>query len=161
MRGGACGDRRDVREVEGAPMAAVSGIAWDDTAQRLCGLARQYAFLFGEEFVGTEHLLLAAAEVTPTDWHGYPGLSRKGVLNAMDAVLGKPGGVELHERRPQRLTPRARDALRRAVERAAAAGRPVNCRDMWAGLLGEQEGLANEILSRLSVVPEQLRTRLA
>ena len=141
-------------------MAGVLDIAWDDTAQRLCRLARQYAFLFGEEFVGTEHLLLAAAEITPTDWHGFPSLSRNGVLDALEALLGKRSG-ELPERRPQKLTPRASAALRRAVESAAAAGRAVGCRDLWAGLLGEQEGLAQELLSRLGVPPEQLRVRLA
>jgi hypothetical protein len=142
-------------------MAGVTDIAWDETAQRLCRLARQYAFLFGEEFIGTEHLLLAAAEVTPTDWHGFPSLSRKGALDAMEALLGKRGGGELPERRPQKLTPRASAALRRAVEGAAAVGRAVGCRDLWAGLLGEQEGLVQELLTRLGVVPEQLRLRLA
>jgi hypothetical protein len=142
-------------------MAYVSDIAWDDVAQRLCRLARQYAFLFGEEFVGTEHLLLAAAEVTPTDWHGFASLSREVVLDAMDAVLGKRTGGELPERRPRKLTPRASAALRQAVDCAAAAGRAVSCRDLWAGLLAEQDGLVQELLTCIGVVPEQLRIRLA
>jgi hypothetical protein len=142
-------------------MAGGSDSAWDETAKSLCRLARQYAFLFGEEVVGNEHLLLAAVEITPTDWHGFPGLTRKGILDAMDSVLGKRGGLELHERRPRKFTPRASATLRRAVERAAEAGRPVSCRDVWAGMLGDQEGIAYELLTRAGVVPEQLRMKLA
>jgi hypothetical protein len=141
-------------------MVGVSDVAWDDTAQRLCRLARQYAFLFGEEFVGTEHLLLAAAEITPTDWHGFPGLCRKGVLDAMDEVLGKRGAVELDERRPQKLTPRASEALRWALECAGGMSRPVSCRDVWLGLLSDQDGLAVGLLARLGVGTDELRNRL-
>jgi ATP-dependent Clp protease ATP-binding subunit ClpA len=141
-------------------MAHVSAVAWDDTAQRLCRLARQYAFLFGEEFVGTEHLLLAAAEVTPSEWHGFPSLCRKGVLDAIEAVLGKRGGVEVDDRRPQKLTPRASEALRQAVESAARVSRPVGCRDVWLGLLSDEDGLAVELLARLGVESDELRDRL-
>ncbi len=141
-------------------MASRTDVAWDDTARRLCWLARHYAYLFGEEFVGTEHLLLAATEVTPADWHGCPGLTRDGVLNVIEALLGKRGGLDLDDRRPHKLSPRASEALRRALERAAVASRPVTCRDVWIGLLGDQEGQANELLTRLGVVPEQLRERL-
>lgn|SRR5262245_9680200 len=142
-------------------MESVSDVAWDDTAQRLCRLARQYAFLFGEEFIGTEHLLLAAVEVTPADWHGFPDLTRDTVLHAIESVLGKGGRTEIHERRPRRLTSRANEALRRAVEHAAAARRPVGYRDVWAGLLSDQEGLVDELLIRLGVVRGRLRERLA
>jgi len=141
-------------------MAGVSDFAWDDTAQRLCRLARQYAFLFGEEFVGTEHLLLAAAEMTPTDWHGFPCLCRNGVLDAMDEVLGKRGGAELDERRPQKLTPRASEALRLALESATRANRPVGCRDVWLGLLSDEDGLAIKLLACLGVGSEELRNRI-
>ncbi len=134
--------------------------AWDAPAQRLCWLARQYAYLFGEEYVGTEHLLLAATEVTPADWHGYAGLTPEGVRDGLEALAGQRGGFELDQRRPTKLTPRAREVLRRAAERAATRGRPVSCRDVWLGLLGDPEGLAYELLTRLQVVPERLRERL-
>lgn len=142
-------------------MASVSDVAWDDTAQRLCWLARQYAFLFGEEFVGTEHLLLAAAEVTPPDWHGCSGLTRDGVLNMIEALHGKRGESELNDRRPHKLTSRARETMERAVERAALGSRAVTCRDIWIELLHDGEDLANEILCRLGVAPIQLQKKLA
>jgi hypothetical protein len=141
-------------------MASVSDLVWDDTAQRLCWLARQYAFLFGEEFVGTEHLLLAAAEVTPHDWHGYSGLTRDGVLNMIEALQGKRGGSELGDRRPRQPTPRAREAMETAAEHAVLGNRAVSIRDIWIGLLPDEEGLPNEILSRLGVAPMQLRKKL-
>ena len=141
-------------------MPTVRGVAWDQEAQRLCRLARRYGHLFGAEYVGTEHLLLAAAEVTPADRHGCPALTFDGVLAGLERAFGVRDVPELHERLPERLTPAAVEVLRVAVDRATAAGRPVGGADLWAGLLADPGGIAGHILSCLADDPEDFLRRL-
>src|SRR5438105_3958111 len=113
-----------------------SGIEWDPSAQRLYGLARQVCFAIGDEYMGTQHLLLAAVAVTPIDDHGFETLSYDRVLSAVVAMIGirDPRDVLLS---PGGQTPRAKLVIQRAGSRAAAASRAVCCRDIWYGLLAD------------------------
>jgi len=131
----------------------------DPLAQELFTLARQYAFLCAEEIIDTKHLLLAATEVTPREWHGYPELTRAGLLDAMDGILGY--NSELSDRRPSRLSPSALDVLGTAAEKASQCGRPVSCKDIWTALLEDARGMGCFLIRRLGVDPKELQQRLS
>jgi hypothetical protein len=134
-----------------------SELTCDPLAQELCRLARQYAFLCAAETVDAQHLLLAAIEVTPGDWHGCPQLTRARLLDAMEGVLGE--GTELSDRRPSRLSPSALYVLGGAAAKASQRGSPASCRDIWVALLEDSRGMGCFLIKRLGIDPTELRHR--
>jgi ATP-dependent Clp protease ATP-binding subunit ClpA len=127
-------------------------------AQKLCWLARQYAFLCAEEFVETKHILLAATEVTPMEWHGYEQLTIGQLLDAMAGILGVRS--DLCECRPCRLAPNVVEVLTVAAERASRSGRAISCQDIWIALLEEEMGMCSFLIKRLDIDPKELQQRL-
>jgi hypothetical protein len=136
------------------------GVEWDESAQRLYALARQESFAIGDEYIGTQHLLLGAVAVTPVEEHGFAALCRDSVLSAIVEVIGvrDPDTLLLS---PGGQTPRAKLTLMRAMERATADGRVVSRRDIWHGLLADPDSECYRVLRHLGVNGEQLRRALA
>ncbi|MGD0897842.1 MAG: Clp protease N-terminal domain-containing protein [Thermoguttaceae bacterium] len=135
-----------------------SELVCDPMAQEVCCLARQYAFLFAEEFVETKHMLLAATEVTPMEWHGYEQLTRKRLLDVMEGILGLSS--ELSDGRPCRLAPDTNEVLATAAQTAARAGRAISCRDLWTALLEREMGTPSFLIKRLGIDPKELKQRI-
>lgn len=129
----------------------------DSMAQRLCGLARQYAFLCAEEFIDTKHLLLAAVEVTPVEWHGCERLTERRVLDAMPGIDAV--NSELSDSRPCRLSPAANDVLGIAAGMASRSGRAISCQDIWIALLEDRRGTCSSLMKRLGIDPLELQKR--
>src|SRR5438093_74077 len=119
---------------------------WDDSVRNLLAVARRESFAVGDQYIGTQHLLLAAVAVTPLEQHGMRVLNRDEVLAAIiecigvrdpDEVLLSAGGQ----------TPRTKLVITHAWERARNEDRQVNCRDIWSGLLAaDSESAAQQVL---------------
>ena len=134
-----------------------SELECDARAQKLCWEARQYAFLCAEEWIETRHLLLAAVEVTPMEWHGFPQLTQARLLDAMERTLRSS---ELSDVRPTRRAPAAQEVLATAAEMASQAGRPVSCRDIWVALLEDARSTARFWLESVGIDANELQQRL-
>jgi ATP-dependent Clp protease ATP-binding subunit ClpA len=137
-------------------MAAVSqNVEWDESTQRLCRMACEESIALGDEYIGTQHLLLAAVTVTPFAAHGIARLRPDSVRAAIIAAIGtrdaktvllSPGGQ----------TPRAKLVLQRAAERASRQSRAVACKDIWFGLLADPESPCVAALWHLGIEPAAL-----
>ena len=127
---------------------------------RAIELAGKYAASRGQDFTGTEHLLIGIAQ------EGENVGSR--VLQNLGIELAKPG--ELFESlvpaqkakvRQTPLTDRSRLALRFAQEQAIAMGHEyIGCETMLLGILLETSGMGYQILQTLGVTFEQARAEV-
>jgi hypothetical protein len=135
-------------------------VVWDESAVRLCRLARQDSFALGDEYLGAQHLLLAAVTITPQEEHGARGLCRDAVLAALVEVVGlrDPSTVLIS---PGGQTPRAKLALERAMERAVAESRAVSVPDIWFGLLADPDSDCARVLHHLGIRTEELQRQFA
>jgi hypothetical protein len=132
---------------------------WEEAACKLFTLARQESFALGDEYIGTQHLLLTAVALTPVEQHGFDLLNREDVLGAIidcigvrnpDEILLSPGGQ----------TPRAKLVITHAWERAMNESRQVNCRDIWSGLLADHQSEAQKVIRHLGLTSEAIRQKL-
>jgi ATP-dependent Clp protease ATP-binding subunit ClpA len=132
---------------------------WDESARRLLALAREESFAIGDQYIGVQHLLLAAVSLTPFEQHGLTALNREAVLAAIvecigvlprDQCLFSPGGQ----------TPRAKQVIRHAWERAESQSRPVSRRDIWSGLLSDETSHIPNVLSHLGLTLKAVRDKL-
>lgn len=131
-------------------------IEWDESARTILTLARQESFAIGDEYIGTQHLLLAAAAVAPSESRI---LRRDHVLAAIIECVGlrDPGTVLIS---PGGQTPRTKLAITRAVERAMKTQRPVSCRDVWFGLLQDEESECLKVIRHLGLDVRAMRREL-
>lgn len=129
---------------------------FDEAASAALTLAQAEARSFGHHFVGTEHLLLALADVASDGTEAARILTSLGtdtatVRAAVHAVVaaGDPGrDIPLH------LTPRARlavDIAARYAGRLEAAATGTG--HLLYGLAAEREGLAAKVLLRHGATP--------
>jgi ATP-dependent Clp protease ATP-binding subunit ClpA len=132
---------------------------WEEAACKLLELARQASFAIGDEYIGTQHLLLAAVALTPVEQHGFSRLNQDDVLATIIECLGvrKPHEVLLS---PSGQTPRAKLVITHAWERAKRESRQVSCRDIWAGLLADQESEAQKVIHHLGLTSEAVLHKL-
>ena len=133
---------------------------YTDRAQRAVHLAREEALLLRHDHVGTEHLLLGllyegegvAAHVLES-----LGISREGVRAQIDEIIGHgqsppPGDIP--------FTPAARRVLRLALQESLQLGHHyIGTEHLLLGLLGEAEGVAAQVLSRLGADHARVRDR--
>lgn len=141
-------------------MEAVSrSVEWDESTQRLCRVAREESFALGDEYIGTQHLLLAAVGVTPFASHGIELLRPDSVRAAIVAVVGvhDPETVLIS---PGGQAPRAKLVLQRAVERASRELRAVRYNDIWFGLLADPESPCVAVLQHMRLEPALLARKL-
>lgn len=131
-------------------------VEWEPAARNLIAHVKEEAFAIGDEFLGTRHLLLAAVACSPLE--GLPNLSLDAVRAAVVA-LKEPRELGSRILTPWCQTPRFKLALQRAMQRASAESRSVNCIDVWHGLLDDPESECLLVLQYLGVDPESLRNR--
>jgi excisionase family DNA binding protein len=128
---------------------------------RVLQLASTYASGRGQDFVGTEHLVIGLEEEAE---------------NVAFAVLGKLGvdpdqprrifdsKVPVAKGRPREglpLTPRSQNALRLAQEQAIAMGHSyIGCEHLLLGILEGETGVGFEILRELGVSYEKARAEV-
>src|SRR5262245_25007058 len=142
---------------------------WNDVTNRVMRLADQEARRFQHEYIGTEHVLMALLRMhgcAAAKALGARGIDLRHIRLEVEKVL--PFGPD-RPRLPRvlPLTPRARQALRNAVEAADALGKAdVDTGHLLLGLVREEEGLAGQVLRVLGVLGpagsfEQLRDEVA
>jgi hypothetical protein len=125
----------------------------------LRALASAYAEAprFNHDFVGTEHLLLGLTEAAPDAVRGL-GLDVSAIRREIEATVGSS---RAHEIKSTPLTPRAKDALRLAIDEAKGMnGSLVTPEHILLGLLREPDGVAARVLRNLGVEIEVTRERV-
>jgi hypothetical protein len=91
--------------------AAASNSTFMSLGEEFCWHARDFASMYGTEHVDTAHILLAAAEVTPVELHGYGELTTRSISGALATLrIGDAAGGTA-ERLPQKMTPAAATRL--------------------------------------------------
>jgi Clp amino terminal domain, pathogenicity island component len=126
-------------------MADAPDVPWGEDARRI--LAGVEAEAGGDDYLGTRHLLLAAARRSP----GAAGPDYAALRAAApDVAAGPPAPAG---RWP---TPSLRRAVARAAERALAGGRPVAARDVWHALLTDRDAECQLMLDALGLDPDDL-----
>ena len=131
-----------------------------DRARMVLQFANQEACRFNHEYIGTEHILLGLVK------EGN-GVAAK-VLESLGVDLRKirlevekflQSGPEMVTMGKMPQTPRAKRAIQFAREEAVALGHNyVGTEHLLLGLLRENEGVAAQVLTKLSVGLEQVRT---
>ena len=125
---------------------------------RAIQLGSKYAAGRGQEFVGTEHLLIGLCEEAEN--------VAAQILKNLGVSLDKPrelfeSMVAAEKGKPREglpLTDRARIALRFAQEQAIGFGHEyIGCEHLLLGLTLETSGLGREILEKLGVTYEKAR----
>jgi len=131
-----------------------------DRARRAIHLAQGEALLLRHDHVGTEHLLLGliyegegvAAQVLES-----LGISREEVRGQVDAIIGHGQGLPAGD---IPFTPAARRALKLSRQESLQLGHHyVGTEHLLLGLLGEGEGVAAQVLTRLGVGHARVRER--
>jgi ATP-dependent Clp protease ATP-binding subunit ClpC len=130
-----------------------------ESARRVSVVALQEARGFAHTAIGTEHLLLgligeggAAASVLAS-----VGVSLAGCRARVLEVSGR-GGAPVSGYLP--FTPGAKRALASSVRESLALGhRHVGTEHVLLGVLGEDEGVALDVLARCGVDPAEVRDR--
>jgi len=131
-----------------------------DRARRAIHLAQGEALLLRHDHVGTEHLLLGliyegegiAAQVLES-----LGISREEVRGQVDAIIGHGQGLPAGD---IPFTPAARRALKLSRQESLQLGHHyVGTEHLLLGLLGEGEGVAAQVLTRLGVRQARVRER--
>jgi ATP-dependent Clp protease ATP-binding subunit ClpA len=131
-----------------------------ERARRVIFYAQEEAAQVGENFVGTEHLLLGLVR---EDNLGsgvlvYLGISRDSLRQAiMDRIVRGPGNLG----QDMQLTPRAKLVIDLTEAEAQALGHDyIGCEHLLLGLLREGEGLAAQVLGDLGVDSESVRREI-
>jgi ATP-dependent Clp protease ATP-binding subunit ClpC len=132
------------------------------TAHAVLTRAGEDARRLGYGYIGTEHVLLAL--LPPESGVAAEVLAELGVTR--EAVLATPcmgqGQLERREQGCLGLMPRLKQALEAAGRMAEGLGRPVpGGEHVLAGILTVRGAMAIEILRRLGVRPDDIRTLLA
>jgi hypothetical protein len=125
----------------------------------LRALAKAYAEAprFNHDFVGTEHLLLGLTEAAPEAVTGL-GLDVSAIRREIEAIVGSS---RAHEIKSTPLTPRAKHALRLAIDEAKSMNQSlVTPEHFLLGLLREPDGVAARVLRNLGVEIEVTRERV-
>lgn len=131
-----------------------------ERARQVLGLAQQEAAQLGNNYVGTEHLLLGLIH----DGDGIAarvlislGLTESNIRARMEAFIVRGGeiGDELS------YTPRAKRAIELALQESVQMGQSyVGTEHLLLGLLLEAEGIAAQVLNSLGVDVDTARTQI-
>lgn len=127
---------------------------------RAIELAGKYAAGRGQEFCGTEHLLIGMLEEAEN--FGVKVLTNLGVdLFKPRAIFESRVAPSNKKVRETPLTDPSRLALRAAHEQAIGMGHTyIGCETLLLGLLAEPSGMGGEILRSLGVTHEAARTEI-
>src|SRR5688572_11414935 len=131
-----------------------------DRSRKVMQLANQEAQRFNHEYIGTEHLLLGLI--------AEGGGVAANILKNLDVDLRKvrreveriiqigPGGSIVADRRPH--TPRTKKVIELAVAEAQHLNHNyIGTEHLLLGLIGEQEGVAAQVLMHLGLKLDVVR----
>jgi ATP-dependent Clp protease ATP-binding subunit ClpC len=132
-----------------------------ERARRSIVLAQEEAQRLGNNYIGTEHLLLgiiSEGESVAAKVLENLGVSLQKVRNEVEAIVGKGGQTTQHE---MVFTPRAKRVIELAFEEARAlAHNYIGTEHLLLGLVREGEGVAARVLSNLGVDPAKIRAEI-
>jgi hypothetical protein len=136
---------------------------WSPAAWRSFELAEIEATRFRHDFIGTEHVLLgliAEENSSVATVLRKMGVRRETVRTEIEKIVGD--GPKLHGNQSPVCTPRAKKALRIAVQEAKAAGQNrVETEHIFLGLLREGSGVAAKVLEKLGVNAARARAEIS
>ena len=131
--------------------------AFNSLGEEFCWHAENFAAIYGADLVDTVHILLAAAEVSPVDLHGYRELTPV----AISETLASNTADRLTESLPQRLTHRAQKLVSDATSFSSHTHRAPSLRDIWVALSREECGSIAEIFEGLGIDRGELYRRVS
>ncbi len=134
---------------------------FESLGEEFCWHVRNFACIYGDKYVDTIHLLLAATEVTPVELHGYPELTTTSITKAIEILHLGSASQAPGEHQPQRLSPQAQEIVAKAIGFAATTKRPPSLRDVWVALAMEERGVVPRLLEHLSIQPSELLRRVS
>jgi RNA polymerase sigma factor (sigma-70 family) len=132
---------------------------WTEQARRAVAFAQEAAASFGEDYVGTEHLLLGLVQEGDNTGarvlHAL-GVSAERVRTELERQMTRSAGGQ-----GRVLTPRARRAIDLAHEEAQAMGCDyIGTEHLLLGLVQEGDGLAARVLTELGIDLERTRREI-
>jgi ATP-dependent Clp protease ATP-binding subunit ClpC len=132
-----------------------------ERARRSIVLAQEEAQRLGNNYIGTEHLLLgiiSEGESVAAKVLENLGVSLQKVRSEVEAIVGKGGPTAQQE---MVFTPRAKRVIELAFEEARAlAHNYIGTEHLLLGLVREGEGVAARVLSNLGVDPAKIRAEI-
>ena len=133
-----------------------------ERAKRSIVLAQEEAQRLGNNYIGTEHLLLgiiSEGESVAAKVLENLGINLQKVRGEVEAIVGKGNPASQQE---MVFTPRAKRVIELAFEEARAlAHNYIGTEHLLLGLVREGEGVAARVLFDLGVDPAKLRSELS
>ena len=133
-----------------------------ERARRSIVLAQEEAQRLGNNYIGTEHLLLgiiSEGESVAAKVLENLGINLQKVRGEVEAIVGKGNPISQQE---MVFTPRAKRVKELASEEARAlAHHHIGTEHLLLGLFREGEGVAARVLFDLGVDPAKLRSELS
>lgn len=133
-----------------------------ERARRSIILAQEEAQRLGNNYVGTEHLLLgiiSEGESVAAKVLEALGINLQNVRTEVEGIVGKgtyKGGADMA------FTPRAKKVIELAFEEARTLGHNyIGTEHLLLGLVREGEGVAARVLSNLGVDPVKVREQIS
>jgi Clp amino terminal domain, pathogenicity island component len=135
---------------------------WTGAANHALDQAGEEARRLGHDYVGTEHVVLALA----TAERRIAGEVLRGLGVSRERMLAtscmRPGADDHEAREPLSVMPRLKQALEHGRHVADGLGTPLaDTEHLLAGILAVPDSMAVEILRRLGVSADDVRTALA
>jgi hypothetical protein len=135
---------------------------WSPSARKSFEFADAEAVRFRHDFIGTEHVLLglmAEPDGSVSKVLGKMGVQRETVRAEIEKIIGS--GPQSQKNCPLVYTPRAKKAIRIAIQEAKAARHNhVQPEHIFLGLLREGGGVAAKVLTTLGVNATNARTEI-
>ena len=132
-----------------------------ERARRSIVLAQEEAQRLGNNYIGTEHLLLgiiSEGESVAAKVLENLGINLQKVRGEVEAIVGKGNPASQQE---MVFTPRAKRVIELAFEEARAlAHNYIGTEHLLLGLVREGEGVAARVLSNLGVDPAKIRSEI-
>jgi ATP-dependent Clp protease ATP-binding subunit ClpC len=132
-----------------------------ERARRAIVLAQEEAQRLGNNYIGTEHMLLgiiSEGESVAAKVLENLGVSVQKVRSEVESIVGKGGQVTQQE---MVFTPRAKRVIELAFEEARnLAHNYIGTEHLLLGLVREGEGVAARVLSNLGVDPTKIRAEI-
>ncbi len=132
-----------------------------ERARRSIVLAQEEAQRLGNNYIGTEHLLLgiiSEGESVAAKVLEALGVNLQKVRTEVESIVGKGGQPTQHE---MVFTPRAKRVIELAFEEARALSHNyIGTEHLLLGLVREGEGVAARVLSNLGVEPSKIRSEI-
>jgi ATP-dependent Clp protease ATP-binding subunit ClpC len=132
-----------------------------ERARRSIVLAQEEAARLGNNYIGTEHLLLgiiSEGESVAAKVLERLGINLMKVRTEVEAIVGKGGQTTQQE---VVFTPRAKRVIELAFEEAKTLNHNyIGTEHLLLGLVREGEGVAARVLNNLDVDPQKVRTEI-